>query len=953
MPVTKNIIIKINEQVCDLPSLENLNLNISYELEDPENFQSKGGSYSLGLTLPATQTNDKIFNTYYNPLVKDMTGIDAFTDWMPCSIRVEGIELFRGVAMLKNASHTRIPEDYSIELYSQNVDWLVLMKDLTVWDCLNPNSHTFDVATIEASWANYDSDENHDYCYFPVRYRQPFDGSMLVDGVGNSLGLGTDDTLNIYHLRPSISLYWLLIRGFRQFGYSIDSQFLNTSNYFRRMTMAWTHGDFLDIDSQLVQGICFKVGGRLPTDARPAGIGGPSIWFGTPGADIGPGASEWQFQNLSAGGWDPTGYHPLVNPQGDLGNGVLPTGGIFVFKNSGTFHMSGGWDSWQMDQNFPPEGFDTFLLYSFDDATGIMQYNFNPPAELAGMMTNVSITFEFSLYLQIVVASGGSPESTVALDCRHNGTLVHSYSMLGGSFVGTGIYPNVGATFQPTVLDFTLDNINPGDVLQFRLRCIQSGGGTNINVNIFQAMYLNNDPAISDVPIYQYNPETQEYSHIPYVPSSWSPLYSTFTMKGFLLQIGNNVNLKNYDKFRSYKFLDLLAGLVDTFNLSIQTDPISRTVTIEPTHGYVLPDGTRMRGYFTDRMLDWSTKRDMNKKNTNFNYNDPSRQFDFQLQLDGNDGAQNIFAARYKAIYLNNLKATMFNNVNSSNNENGLIAAIPGVGRYLFPERFPRGSTQHGNRFFGATMHYKHTPWANIPVILSGGSDPALAPQLICIFPENTSGSSAGAITATFTPKIVFYSGQQNVNATGTMRWVGDPNAGGNNQPSYNDAGTGAVGGISAIGFQLPYAYAVDYTGRAPAPGEQIPVLSYGDQNIGGTVTAGLMKIYFLKRLAIMRAGRICKMWMRLKLSDITDWEHRYTIIIDGATYYLVGIDNYNPLSDESSLCTFWKQDFPNASDLANMFPSSSSILTNPLSLPQYDLKYAPLLLFYSDIPNI
>jgi len=984
MPVTHNIQILIDNQLCDLGDMSQDGFHYTYALENPENFQEKQGSYVLGVDLPTTPTNDAIFNTFYDPNVMDMSGSNVLTNYRSCSVRIDGIELVRGTAILIKATRTRVPGKYSIDILAQNGDWVILAQDLTLWDCLNTESHTFDVATVEDSWTSFDSDEFHDFVYAPVRYRQPFDGTALVDSSGNSLNLSVDNALDIYHLRPSISIYWLLVRGFRQLGYSINSVFLNNPGYFRRLVMPWTWGDFYDLNDQLEQGLCFTAAGEITTaPPPPSGSVGSSgvipFWTGVTcweGSLIGSagGSSWWGFalDGFTASAFNsadgPCSFSNGVPGKGIVGctaNGINETGGVYVVSGDGT--SPGGNDHFVMDINYPPYGSDTFLQYSFDNTTGTMIYRFNPPPLLASLMANVSATFTFSLYFNIngtdnaavlgleltqLPASGG-PTSITCLSLVDN----------GGSLNGTNSYPagmDERYCLTPTVVNFTVQGISPGEQLNFRLRCLADtaglGGAGGYKFGVFSGGYLNSNASVLGIPSYHFNPVTERYD-FSQTNSIWFPVNSTLKMNDFLLQLGGSVNFQDYDNFRSYRFLDLLGGVIDSYNLTVQTNSIERIVTIEPMTDYVLQVGgllNSFQGYFWDKQLDWTHKRDINKEEDIENYRDPDRQFDFQLQQDGSDGGQNIFAARYKGIYLNNVKATMFNvnSVNSTNNQNGMIAAIPGASRYMFPPRFPRGSVQHNNHFFSATMHYQHTPWATITSILSGGTDKPVSPQLICIFPENINGSSADAITATFTPKIAFYSGQQNINAVGGWRWVGDPNAGGNNVPSYNDAGTGAVSGVSAIGFQLPYMFAVDYTGTVgTAPGDFTAVLTMCDQNINGSIVPGLMKTFFLKRLAIMRNGQLCKRWMQLKLEDIIDWEHRYTIIIDGSLYYLIGIDNFNALSDESCQCTFWKVDNPNADDLANIYPSATSVLTSPSILAQFDLKYAQLLIFYNDMP--
>jgi len=102
-----------------------------------------------------------------------------------------------------------------------------------------------------------------------------------------------------------------------------------------------------------------------------------------------------------------------------------------------------------------------------------------------------------------------------------------------------------------------------------------------------------------------------------------------------------------------------------------------------------------------------------------------------------------------------------------------------------------------------------------------------------------------------------------------------------------------------------------------------------------------------------MRAGRLYKPWMLLNNNDIANQLHREGIIIKGGIYYLIGIDKYFPMRDDSCKVTLWKYNPPTSVDDANCFPSNNSIITNPAILDMYDLKYAPLLIFQTDLPQL
>lgn len=951
----------------------------------------------------------------------------SFRELMPCLFNVNGtIPLLKGYALLTDCSFTEKPESYDLTIYSANGLWVIDMQNITMWDCVNPAPHNFTVAVIEASWTNFNTagDGSDDYVYAPVRYRQPFDGTTL--------GYQGDNCVNIYHLRPSISLYWLIYRAFKQLGYTIKSQFFTTA-YFQGLVLPWVFGDFYDINSQLVQGVCFKAAGILPTASEPPPIAetGFKMWsgngsnttFGTVG-----GSAFWN--RTINGGWDGGGYSPGSGLVASIGNGIIyitiigtvrvvvpgsgyligdtftidnlagthATGTVLTVSGTGvltvtltfpgdtssqgyaagnncpTTATSGGGsgmiihistnssffpasapsptsnyvffnngtsgtnkDIFDMSISTPPSGADNFTLYSFNNSTGTMTYRFSPPLSLAGSMTNVSITFVLQLYFHILVTGS---EGTIGIECLH--TLVSGEQILtcqstystGGAVVGSSAPDGSNYPSTPTAFNFTVSGCNPGDRMDFRIVCLQ-GSGTGVGIfGVFSGVLLNNNPANIGVPSYAYNPQTQQFGFI--TPNSiWSPLQSSLAMTGFLIRLGNAVSLQGYDAFRNFQMLDLLGGVIDMFNLEVQTDNINKTVTIEPMFGSTLPTTETADGYFSlSRILDYSNKRDYSQgkggRMSLFNASD--RQIDLTFKLDSNDGAQNIWGLRYKGIYLNRRTYTGGVYQNNINIDNGIIAGIPGSARYMLPNRFAKGNKQMQNRFFSAVMHCQFPQWINVDAPTTPTSP---APQLICIFPEQ--GNSADSYAQSFVPKLAWYAGNgRAIVSIGGWIWIGNPGA------PYSDA--------VARGFTLPQMFAVNYG----AGGLLDPVLSYSDENILGVQKAGLMTQFYLRRFAIMRNGQLLTINLRLNLNDVCNWTHQECIMIDGCLYALIEIDSYDPLTDTSTPCKMWKVVAPQQIDKDNSFPSTQAILTQPLTLTDSnDVRYHQLLIYSTDAPQI
>jgi len=223
----------IDSNLVDVHSVEEVPIAISYQLEDKEDFQKKKSSESFNITLPATLNNNKIFNSFYNPAISDTTPDEAFKNPRPCIIEAEGCELLVGKSFLIKATHDDKPLSYEINCYGDNADWMIDLKEATLYDFIKQVKFIFSKAVIEASWSYDGTSEALPYVFAPIRYGRPTDKDKNNDG----------NYLPAY-MRPSLSVYWILYWGFKSVGYKIQSTFFNTP-YFRRLVMPWTWGTFL------------------------------------------------------------------------------------------------------------------------------------------------------------------------------------------------------------------------------------------------------------------------------------------------------------------------------------------------------------------------------------------------------------------------------------------------------------------------------------------------------------------------------------------------------------------------------------------------------------------------------------------------------------------------------------------------------------------------------------
>lgn len=736
MPLAKYIRVVVDDQELDLPPLEELPISISYKLEDPEDFQRKKSSEAFDIVVPATVNNQRIANAFHNPDVEDLTEGEIFRSNRTGYIESNGMELLVGKAFLESAKHNKFPTEYSFSFYGNNGDWIIDLKESTLYDFLKDIQFAFTKQRIIDSWQYDGTDEDLPYVFAPVRYGQPMDDYIPSAGVVPQ----SDRNMKPEYMRPALSKYWLLQRGFKSLGYKIQSDFFDTE-YFRRQVMPWTWGNFL-----------FSEGTRLN-----------SLDF------LAKSTEQVDMLNV-----DFTGYWD-VKASNDSIDGAFDNNGVYSYSTPLT----------EMKWTYLP---------AFNYGSLEAHFSFNAfVSAVATANSNVELRIQWFKNGVRVINN---------INDNGNGTQL---VLLEAPVIGRRDYTGQAEDFFSAVVD-------PGDTVSAKiyLHTRKSGAGIariHLHVDAFELDY-------------------------------------------FRIPLGGLIDFSNYTGFKKHKFLDFVGGIVDEFNLQIQTDPINKVVYMEPQHPYSLTNdfSTKSGGYFNGNTLNWEEKQDISKISTMRLFSESERELSFTYKEDNNDGV---------------LKTVQDRNLNKL-----------AVGKYVFPDRFKTGKKEIVNRFFSAVMHYDVKQWTGF------GTDPGDYPQMITLIPENISNTSRDEAQNTFEPKSAYYKG-----LITNVGWIFD--------------------GIVQADF--PFMFAVNYR----AGGENDPILSYADESIGDPLTPvigkGLLRRFYHQRLAIMRNGQYYTTYFRLNNNDVTNFLHREHIILHGQRWELVEINNYKPLKEESTECLLRK----------------------------------------------
>lgn len=797
MPLSKYIRVAIDNDDVDIPSTENFPIVISYKLEDKENFQSKKSSEAFDVTFPATVKNDQISNTFHNPGVDDTTPNNSYRSARNVMVESNSHELLIGKALLKNAKHNDRPLQYIYDFYGNNGDWIIDLKETTLFDFLKQINFTFTKQKIIDSWLFDGTDETLPFVFAPVRYGQPMDTRkvivqqlqpsggfpivpVLVDVVVSEL---KDFNMKPEYMRPSLSKWWIIYWAFKSLGYKIQSDFFETE-YFRRQVMPWTWGNFLYSDGTRLNNLDFLAKST---------------------------------ETVSVLNTDFTGFLDVKATNESL-NGAFDNNGVYDYVS--------------------PEMKWTYL-----------------PAFNYGKL-------EATFHLNMAVTAVATANSDVELRVQwfKNGVRVlglHDDNGNGTELVNLDAQLVGRLDFIGQVDDFFTSIVDPGDVISAKiyLHTFHSGAGiARIHASVDE-----------------------------------------FGLDYFRIPLGGQIDFQNYTALKKYKFLDFIAGVIDEFNIAIQTDPINKVVCMEPMHDYSLDNnlGQKQGGYFNGKYIDWEEKQDLLKTSDLDLFNDSERELIFKYKDDNSDGILKVVQDRF----VTNLA----------------------TGKYVFPDRFKAGKKEIVNRFFSPVMHYEVNQWKGL------GIDAGAAPQMICLVPENVSNTSRQEAQNTFEPKSAYYKGLDY-----SVGWVFDDEE----QNSF------------------PYMFAVNYK----AGGENDPILSYSDEKIGPStapvVGKGLLKRFYWQRMAILRNGQVYDTFFHLKNIDITNFLHREHIVCRGQRWELVEIKNYMPLKEESTGC-FMRKWSPIAEiDFNNTFPAADNVLDISPILGAFDIKYSPLKCLFSDIKN-
>jgi hypothetical protein len=214
-------------------------LSLTKSNSDIRDITKRQGVYTKDFKVLATAKNNRFLKYIYNANATAIGGRD-------CSISYNGMPILTGLIFAINVGQRNQADEYTLRIYSDNVDWYTLLGGATInsYDYGNLEVASFGMsngqlsgvlpasttqstlsrAYIEASWR---FPSLFDYLYPLISYGQPINGNYVAE---------TD-------MRPAIYLGKMLTKAFASIGYTLESDFFSTG-VGSKLILPFTGGGF-------------------------------------------------------------------------------------------------------------------------------------------------------------------------------------------------------------------------------------------------------------------------------------------------------------------------------------------------------------------------------------------------------------------------------------------------------------------------------------------------------------------------------------------------------------------------------------------------------------------------------------------------------------------------------------------------------------------------------------
>lgn len=312
---------------------------------------------------------------------------------------------------------------------------------------------------------------------------------------------------------------------------------------------------------------------------------------------------------------------------------------------------------------------------------------------------------------------------------------------------------------------------------------------------------------------------------------------------------------------KNWKFIDMLKGLQQMFNLRFEANPQAQTITIEPADDYLYrqynaPTNVTeelRQGFYTDTTNDTGQQLDLLREAEIFNVSDVPRITIFDYKTDGD-------SEEFK----------------QENEPIGIYAA-----QYTLPaDRFNDTTETKENTFFAKTVH-------TIDGEIQGTTATTML-QVPLIYPQNYElDPTATEADYDVEPRILYFAGYRGIPTDSLVKY----------------AFTGGVELSPPLSFMVNYNSELDFS------------LGFANEQINGNKATGLFEAFWMHEYARKRIGKRLECGYFWDLLTINALTFRDKILLNGDMFILDKIDGYNAQKDSSTKTVLTLDRYPETAD--------------------------------------
>lgn len=255
---------QVNNELVELDTFGNENINLTLQVDDVRDIESKQASFSKDFNLPATKKNNKFFEHYYN-VDRYTTNFNAYKN-VKAFLYSDEVLVLEGFLKLLNVVDKNTEVTYNVVLFNDVANIIETLGDATINDLdFSDIAHNITASNILSSFENGVTLSTGSVSLIPF-YPLINNGTLSQ----NSDGSITYNPYDVYIL--NIQLKYIIDKIFNFSGFTFTSNFFN-SDLFKKIYFDTTVNTNIGDDNQtdIIQATGVdNVGSSLSVGFHPA-----------------------------------------------------------------------------------------------------------------------------------------------------------------------------------------------------------------------------------------------------------------------------------------------------------------------------------------------------------------------------------------------------------------------------------------------------------------------------------------------------------------------------------------------------------------------------------------------------------------------------------------------------------------------------------------------------------